>query len=226
MTNLNLPTLLVGDIHSEFDTLFRKITHLEIGNCYLIHMGDGGEGFLSEPKQMRQFEHYNNFFKKHNIQYLSIRGNHSDPSYFQGQIKLSNFELIRDYSYQTFNGEKFLFVGGAVSIDRRIRVPNMSWWEDEAFVLKPELVDKVDVLITHSAPNWIGDFSKQGIAGWCEKDPTLWEECVKEREDIAKLIELCGAKKHRCGHFHQSHFSSHNGCDSRILDILEIVEHR
>jgi hypothetical protein len=102
----------------------------------------------------------------------------------------------------------------------------MSWWEDEAFVLKPELVDKVDVLITHSAPNWIGDFSKQGIAGWCEKDPTLWEECVKEREDIAKLIELCGAKKHWCGHFHQSHFASHNGCDSRILDILEIVEHR
>jgi hypothetical protein len=224
--NLNTDIYLVGDVHGEFDTLFRKITHLEINNCYLIHVGDGGEGFLPEPKQMRQFEHYNNFFKKNNIQYLSIRGNHSNPAYFQGEIKLSNFELLPDYTYREFNGEKFLFVGGAVSIDRRVRVPNVSWWEDEAFVLKPELVEKVDVLITHSCPPWIGDFQKSGISGWCEKDPTLWEECVKEREDIAKLIELCGAKKHWSGHFHQSHFASHNGCDSRILDILEMVEHR
>jgi hypothetical protein len=189
-------------------------------------VGDLGVGFKSPDKQHREIELLNNRFKKRNIQFKGARGNHDDPKYFLGTVNHSHFELIRDYSYQTFNGEKFLFVGGAVSIDRRIRVPNMSWWEDEAFVLKPELVDKVDVLITHSAPNWIGDFSKQGIAGWCEKDPTLWEECVKEREDIAKLIELCGAKKHWCGHFHQSHFASHNGCDSRILDILEIVEHR
>ena len=226
MKNLNQDIYLVGDVHGEFDTLFRKITHLEIGNCYLIHVGDGGEGFLPEPKQTRQFEHYNNFFKKHNIQYLSIRGNHSDPAYFQGQVKLSNFELLPDYTYREFNGENFLFVGGAVSIDRRLRIPRMSWWEEETFVLKPDLVEKVDVLISHSAPYWIGDFEKSGIASWCEQDPTLWAECSKEREDIAKLIELCGCKKHYAGHFHASHFASHNGCDSRILDILEIVEHR
>jgi hypothetical protein len=224
--NLNTDIYLVGDIHSEFDTLFRKITHLEIGNCYLIHVGDGGEGFLPESKQMRQFKHYNDFFKKYNIQYLSIRGNHSNPEYFQGNVNLSNFELIPDYTYREFNGEKFLFVGGATSIDRYVRVPHMSWWEDEVFVLKPELVKEVDVLVTHSCPSWIGNFSKSGIASWCVKDPTLWAECVKERQDHDKLIELCKPKKHYCGHFHESHFTSNNGCDSRILDILEIVEHR
>jgi hypothetical protein len=226
MTNLNLPVLLVGDTHGDWDALFRKLEYLQIEDCVLLHVGDIGIGFKSPDKQHREIELLNNRFKKRNIQFKGCRGNHDDPKYFLGSVIHSNFELIRDYSYQKFNGERFLFVGGAVSIDRRMRVPNMSWWEDEAFVLKPELVDKVDVLITHSAPQWIGDFQKSGIAGWCEKDPTLWEECVKEREDIAKLIELCGCKKHLCGHFHQSHFASHNGCDSRILDILEIVEHR
>jgi hypothetical protein len=226
MTNLDLPVCITTDHHGEWDALFRKLEHLQIEDCVLLHCGDIGIGFKSPDKQHKEIEFVNNRFKKRNIQFKGIAGNHDHREYFQGNVNLSNFELLPDYTYREFNGEKFLFVGGAVSIDRLIRVPNMSWWEDEAFILKPELVDKVDVLITHTAPNWIGDFQKSGISGWCEKDPTLWKECVKEREDIAKLIELCGAKKHRCGHFHQSHFSSHNGCDSRILDILEIVEHR
>lgn len=226
MKNLNQDIYIVGDTHGEWEALFRKIDHLGIGNCYLIHVGDGGEGFLTKEKQLRQFEHLNNCFKKRNIQYKSIRGNHSDPDYFQGQVKHSHFELIPDYTYREFNGEKFLFVGGAISIDRRLRVPHMSWWEDEAFVLKPELVEKVDVLITHTIPQWSGDFQKSGIVSWCEKDSTLWEEAVIERENISKLIELCQPKKHYSGHFHKSCFTSYNGCDSLILDILEIVEHR
>ena len=226
MTNLNLPTYICGDLHSEWDALFRKLNYLKIENCYLIHVGDGGVGFLPEAKQMRQFEHHNDRFKKRNIKYLGIRGNHDDPAYFQGQVKLSHFELVPDYTYREFNGEKFLFVGGAVSIDRQVRVPRMSWWEDEVFVLKPELVKKVDVLITHGPPSWNGPNEKSGIAGWCEKDLTLWEECLKERQDIDKLIELCQPIKHYCGHHHLSSFVSVNGCDSKILDILEIVEHR
>lgn len=226
MNNSNTDIYLVGDVHGEFDSLFRKINDFGISDCNLIHVGDGGEGFLSEPKQMRQFEHYNNFFKKHNIQYLSIRGNHSDPIYFQGQVKHSHFELVPDYTYREFNGEKFLFVGGAVSIDRAIRVPHMSWWPNEEFVLKPELVEKVDILITHSGPSWIGPTDKKLISHYCARDATLWDECVDERKAHEKLIELCKPKKHYLGHFHMSESVEMNGCKHRLLDILEIVEHR
>ena len=217
---------IMGDTHGEWDALFRKLEHLQIEDCVLLHVGDLGIGFKYPDKQHREIEFVNNRFKKRNIQFKGIRGNHDDPKYFLGSVNHSNFELIRDYSYQTFNGEKFLFAGGAVSIDRRIRVPNISWWEDEAFILKPELVEKVDVLITHSCPLWNGDFAKQNIQSWCERDNTLWDECQKERTDISKLIELSQPKNHYCGHMHTSLTTIHNGCKSKILDILEIVEHR
>ncbi len=226
MSNLNQDLYLVGDIHGDWDFLFKKLDHLEITNCYLLHVGDGGEGFLPEPKQERQFEHHNQCFKKRNIQYLSIRGNHSNPSYFQGQIKYSNFELLPDYTYREFNGEKYLFIGGAISIDRQIRIPDRTWWENEKFVFKPELVKKVDVLVTHSGPSWNGNNTKDGIQSWCDTDHTLWEECFEERQDHDKLIELCSPRKHYCGHFHQSSSIQVNGCVSRILDMVEIVEHR
>jgi Icc-related predicted phosphoesterase len=218
--------VLCGDSHGEWDALFRKLEYLQLEDCVLLHCGDIGIGFKSPDKQHKEIEFVNNRFKKRNIQFMGIAGNHDHREYFQGQVNLSHFELLPDYTYREFNGERFLFVGGAVSIDRRLRVPNVSWWEDEAFVLKPELVEKVDVLITHSCPPWIGDFQKSGISGWCEKDPTLWEECQKERTDISKLIELSQPKNHYCGHMHTSLTTIHNGCKSKILDILEIVEHR
>jgi predicted phosphodiesterase len=220
MTNFNQNLYIIGDSHGEWDTLFRKLDHLEIDNCDLLHVGDVGIGFKAPGKQNREIELINNSFKKRNIKFLAVRGNHDDPSYFDGQINYSNFELLPDYTYREFNGEKFLFVGGAVSIDRIKRVPNMSWWKDEEFTLKPDLIKKVDVLITHSAPSWSGPFDKSGIASWCVKDSTLWDECVAERYAHDKLIVECSPKKHYCGHFHLSSNVKVGDCVSQILDIL------
>lgn len=221
-----MPIYITTDSHGEWDALFRKLEHLQIEDCVLLHCGDVGIGFKPENKQHKEIDLINNRFKKRGIQFIGCRGNHDSPQYFQGNLKLSHFELLPDYTYREFNGEKFLFVGGALSIDRIMRLPNVSWWEDEAFVLKPELVEKVDVLITHSSPSWNGPFEKIGIASWCDKDPTLWDECVKERYAHDELINLCKPKKHFCGHFHLSSTVEVNGCRSKILDILEIVEYR
>lgn len=223
---VNKNIYIVGDTHGDWDVLFGRIDRVDIKDCVLLHVGDIGIGFKSPEKQRREIDLLNNRFKKRNIRFMGVAGNHDHRAYFLGQYNLSHFELLPDYTYRIFNGEKFLFVGGAVSVDRRLRVPHVSWWQDEAFVLKPDLVEKVDVLITHSAPNWNGPIDKAGISGWCDKDPTLWDECLKEREDITKLIELSQPKKHFCGHFHVSSFASLNGCDSRIVDILEIIEYR
>ena len=215
---------LLGDHHGDWFTLYRKLDYYGVENCYLIHVGDGGEGFVDRGKQIRQFKHCNDWFQSRNIYYMSIRGNHSDPSYFLGQYKYSNYELIADYSYKTFRGEKMLFVGGAVSIDRRIRTVDKNYWIGEKFILKPEKVEKCDILVTHSAPNWVGKCDKGGIQNWCDKDESLWDECVKERLEHNELIELCSPQKHFAGHFHEHAIASMNGCDSRILDIMEIYE--
>lgn len=226
MQNLNLydRAFVLGDHHGDWLALYRRLDYYGIENCYLIHVGDGGEGFVDREKQIRQFEHCNNWFKSRNIYYMSIRGNHSDPAYFLGQYKYSNYELLPDYSYRMFRDKKILLVGGAVSIDRKIRTVDKNYWLGEKFVLKPDKVEQCDILITHSAPNWVGKNDKSSIENWCKNDETLWGECAEERLQHNKLIELCSPEKHFAGHFHEHAVSCMNGCDSRILDIMELYE--
>jgi Icc-related predicted phosphoesterase len=221
-----LKVAIHGDNHGSWDRLFDKIDQANITDVTLIGVGDTGIGFKIKEKQLRELELLNNRFKKRNIQYMTIRGNHCDPSYFDGSIKLSNIELLPDYTVRELNGETFLFVGGAISIDRQFRKVGSSYWTDEVFVLKPELIKKCDVLIAHTAPYWVGPFDKQGLEDWCIKDVHLWDECEKERKDLDELVKLCQPSRSYHGHFHTSAWVDFRECFARILDIDEIVEHK
>ena len=223
---MDKPIYIVSDSHGQWDALFRKIEYYNIDNCILIGLGDLGIGFIPHDKQMRQFDNLNNRFKKRNIQYMSIRGNHDAPKYFDGSINLSHFELIPDYTYKTINDQKFLFVGGAISVDRMYRKEGISYWKDEVFVLDESKIEECDVLINHSAPNWIGPVDKQNIASFCEKDPTLWDECVAERLAHNRLFELAKPKYSYHGHFHVNDTRVVDGCKAMIIEELGIVEHR
>lgn len=226
INNMNKSIYIIGDHHGNYNRVFYKLYKHSIKDCILIHVGDGGEGFKSREQELKTFNILNAEFESLGIEYMSIRGNHSDPAYFDGSINLSHFKLLPDYTRQVINGEEFLFVGGAISIDRIFRIPNQSYWYDEPFVLKPELAGKCDVLITHSAPIWLGDYTKDGIAWRCETDKDLWDDCVKERIAIDELTKLCKPTTLYCGHFHESHFCDMRDCYGRILAIEEITEHR
>ena len=221
------PTLIVGDIHGEWITLFKKIESLDLRDATLLCVGDVGIGFVERSKQERQHIHINNFFKSRDIEFLSIKGNHDDPAYFDGSINLSHFKLLPDYTTLTLNDKKFLFVGGAISIDRTIRKEGISYWKDEVFKLDESKIQQCDVLITHSAPTWNGPIEKNGmLANFCQKDATLWDECMEERKQHDALIKLSGAKRHFAGHFHGYFVVDFDDCVSTILDILQIAEIR
>lgn len=51
-------------------------------------------------------------------------------------------------------GKSFMTVGGAVSIDRHMRTPSRSWWEQEQFTDKElmGLTQQADYLFTHDCP--------------------------------------------------------------------------
>lgn len=224
MTNKQI--LVIGDIHAEWPNLFGKVQRLDVRDSLLISAGDIGIGFIPPNEQERQFEHLNNFFAARNVEFWGIRGNHDDPQYFDGSVNLSNFRLLKDYHTETLNDKKFLFVGGAISIDRKVRRFGINYWPDEKFILKPDLVEKCDVLITHTAPTWSDPFYKTNISDWVEKDLGLWSECYEERRGVGELIKLAKPSKHYCGHFHLSSWNDVDECESRILDILEIYEVR
>ena len=218
--------IFLGDTHGEWDTVFRVLDGHEIQDVLLIHVGDIGVGFVSPEKQKRQFDILNDRFKKRKINFVGIKGNHDDPKYFDGSVCMSNFELLPDYTKREINGEKFLFIGGAVSVDRLRRTPEVSWWSGEEIVFKPELIDKCDVLVTHSAPIWNGPNDKAGISGWCDRDPTLWDDCSRERRVMNEIIRLSQPTSHFCGHFHCQSIAVNDGCYSRILDIHELYEYK
>ena len=223
---MNKPVYILGDVHGKWEELFSRINAAELSGCYLICVGDLGVGFKdSHSKEMRCLEIANEFFAKRDIQFLSIRGNHDNPVFFNDEIQeFSHLRLIRDYHVEFINDQKFLFVGGATSIDRKLRKLNISYWEDETFILKPDFVVECDVLVTHSAPIWIGPVDKQGILGWCDRDEYLWRDCMKERDDLTSLYKITRPKKAFCGHFHQHFIANFDGCRARILDELEIIE--
>lgn len=224
---LNKPVYILGDVHGKWEELFAEIKNHEIKDCYLICVGDLGVGFKdSHTKEIRTLEIANSFFFNRDINFLSIRGNHDAPAFFNKEIQtFSNLRLIPDYHVEFINDQKFLFVGGATSIDRKMRKLNVSYWEDETFVLKPDFIVECDVLITHSAPIWIGPVDKQGILGWCDRDEYLWRDCMKERDDLTLLYKLAKPKKAFCGHFHEHFIANFDGCQARILGELEIVEY-
>lgn len=228
--------ILVGDTHGDWQTIFRKIEYTNVRDCTLIHVGDVGIGFLDRERQHEILCDVSSFLSEKNIHMYAIRGNHDDPAYFvELNDNYSNLTLLPDYSHLELNGETWLFVGGAISIDReghyvktgeRIRVQGSTWWHDEGFVFEPSRVVQCDVLVTHTAPSWIGPNDKGCIAYYTNNDPTLWDDCTDERIRMNKLIEACGAKRHYCGHFHVSAIAENNGCRSTILNINELLEHR
>jgi hypothetical protein len=228
MQNLsNKPVYILGDIHGDWNALFEKIKYTDIRDCILICVGDIGIGFLPQLKQIRQNEFVCDFLKSRDIEFLGIRGNHDNPAYFDGSVNYDNFKLLPDYTSLNLNGKQFLLVGGAISIDRTIRKEGISYWRDEAFKLDHSKIQRCDVLITHSTPTWNGPLEKSGIfATFCQKDSTLWDECMEERRQHDILIKLCGAKRHLSGHFHQHSVIDFEGCVSTIVDILQIIEIR
>lgn len=216
--------IAMGDTHGNWEACIETLQEYYIRDAVVLHVGDVGIGFLPKETQEDILESLNYKLAERNVRMFCIRGNHDDPQYFSGEYKYSNIVLLPDYSQMLINGKKFLFVGGAISIDRIMRTPNKSWWKDEVFVLDESRAEKCDVLITHTAPNWVGPIDKNGIAWYTDRDASLWAECCEERSAMSRLIELTQPDQHWCGHFHVSQAAVQGHCISRILNINEIAE--
>lgn len=223
------PIFVLGDLHGKFRELERQISRINIKDCHLICVGDLGMGFnYNRQGEIKGLRNFNETLKKRDISFLAIRGNHDDPQYFDGNIKFSHIELLADYTYRTIEGRSFLFVGGAISIDRKMRLEGKSYWRDEVFVYEPEkITERAEVLITHTGPEWIGPTVLAPIVqGWAADDATLIDDLNRERAQMTSLYLKVKPKKAYLGHFHESTSTLRNGTAARILDELEIIEIR
>lgn len=223
--------LACGDIHGEF----RKLGYLlkeryQITHSLIIVCGDIGMGFHKPNYYANELGHLNKKIKALDNTLIFVRGNHDDPTYFDGQHNCSNIFLVPDYTVLATPENNILCVGGGISIDRRDRILNKNYWADENCKFQPELMGEmyalIDTVCTHSNPNFVYPFSKGGADYWIQRDPTLLEDMNHERSELARLYhELIaqGNPLHQWfnGHYHWSFTQEYQGVNFNTLDIEE-----
>lgn len=237
MSNQNF---YVGDTHGNFHPILDFLEKFSKSGDTLISVGDFGIGFIESP----QLHFLNDELKHFGVKLLVVRGNHDNPYLFKKDYDYSehpyeNIELVKDYSTRVINGKKHLFVGGAISIDRVWRIANdekdkscKSYWVDEVIDYDLNLLDGVediDVIVTHSAPEFLNTASKnfENIQWAIDKDPELKNDLIKERIYLSELYhkvkEKSKVEKYYFGHFHISKYFRIFDTEFKCLGINEVV---
>ncbi len=239
--------IVCGDIHGEFETLVFEIRRRHINDAIVIVAGDCGFGF-EHPN------YYDNIYKykirkkleKNNVLLLMVRGNHDDPVFFEKElIDYPYMKTLPDYTIVHTKSHNILCVGGAVSVDRKLRTSFMSiskkgkmpiWWKEEPFVFKEnELIELekehilIDTVITHTCPVYCPPQTKADLEHFCANDDMLYDDIKKERQDVKALYDWLKAHNQPLigwyyGHFHDSAMTDYEGVLFCLLNINELKE--
>lgn len=240
--------VICGDIHGEFrELVFRLCVRYGMNDTLLIVAGDCGFGFEKPAYYEQVFSRISSRLSKANNYIAMVRGNHDDPSYFNEQrVCHKRFRAIPDYGVIKACGHNILCVGGAVSVDRFVRIAKDSYfrsaqtatyWMNEMPYIDQERMSiitqniLIDIVVTHTAPSFCELIDKAGLSGWAQIDPSLPDDCLKEREVMDWIYSFLTTNNQPVnhwyyGHFHQSWNSSIGGILFSMLDILEFKELR
>lgn len=234
--------IIIGDIHRNFRHIKEQIEKSSLQNSTLIQVGDFGIGYKPSI-DMDILNDLNNFLEKNNCLLYVIRGNHDDPHYFDGTYHYSNLKLMKDYSTEIIENKKYLFCGGATSIDRvslkkrmqlteKLGIIEPIYWEAESFVYDEEKLKDlhdIDIVITHTAPEWcyphrIGSYFEESF----KEDSNLKENLMHERSSVSKLFNKLKENNnpvelHFYGHFHQSAHTEWYGISHFLVDAKEFL---
>ena len=211
--------VVFADIHGSMRDVQKVIKEADLRECTIVQVGDFGYSFSdslqTRDEFMKSLRFFNKQFKARNIQFLACRGNHDNPEYFDGSVALSHLKLLPDYTAVELYGERWLFVGGATSIDRTDRREGKTWWPDEVFVYDKEKLasvigDGFDVVVTHTAPSDVANYGLFGrsevFADFCKKDKTLATDVHVEANKVQNLaMDILEARRPKVwyfGHYH------------------------
>lgn len=130
---INTRTVIcVGDIHGALNEIGGLLKRYNFKDTSLIFCGDVGFGFYKPEYYKQIFNKLKKECKKRNCYCFFIRGNHDDPSYFNGKdykkgyiITVPDYTILQFYDMEDSDKMGFdtcvLCVGGATSVDRTYR---------------------------------------------------------------------------------------------------------
>lgn len=224
--------IVLGDLHNNFGL----INQLGYKNINIIQVGDFGLGFYPD-KDEKTMDYWNTSWKARGIHVYAIRGNHDDPKYWDGRYdgRWSNLTLIPDYTVMQLEHMNYLFVGGAISVDRFMRKEGRDYWIDEEFVLDEDKLyqileeyKNIDYVVTHTSPQFCFPPTKGSIVDEFSKhDSRLLMDLKVERSLVERMYNILSEKskpkKWFYGHFHMNKVEYIEDVEFRLLGIGEIT---
>lgn len=211
---MEVPILFLGDTHGDLYCLERACKAAKKGGADLIvQVGDWGYLWPKTKLVQAAWEIVEDAY----LHMIWIDGNHDwhPQLYTLAAIgdkdwldEPGNYYCPRGDGW-TWQGLKFVGLGGAPSIDKDNRKPGKSWWPEENLTeLQVERAlehasTPTDVLVTHDAP-----FLPPGISGWPVR-PAGFDELAQATRDSIKRVQA--ALKPRLlvhGHYHVPGFAT------------------
>ena len=245
-----------GDIHGDFNLLVYKLcVQYQMKDTVLIVAGDCGFGFEKKAYYEQMVRRNAKRMNDANNWIVFVRGNHDNPAYFDGkQFKHRRFVAVPDYSIISACKHTILCIGGGISIDRNYRIDMWKrycskhgkygqsqdkldknfYWSNEVPVYDEEMLNlineqyAVDIVISHTAPDFCELITKRGLYSFATCDEKLLEDVENERATMTKIYNHLVHDVHPLshwyyGHFHQSWHSSIEGVLFKMLDIMEFA---
>jgi hypothetical protein len=205
--------LLVGDPHGDMEFAARASLMARQHNAEILCLGDWG--FLWPGHD--QLKKLSDMLVGDGTTMYFIDGNHDDhPSLRKliGPVREHGVTIAKSVIYQPRgsvhedgDGTRFLFLGGAPSIDRAFRTEGRSWWPeevitDEEFDRAFSAVGPIHVLVTHDAPAYPPGFSAKG-------SPDYKRACELSMKRVDKLVRKHRPLLHVHGHWHSRYERQH-----------------
>lgn len=219
----DMSVYVLGDIHGEFGKLNTFINRKKPD--VIICCGDFGywrEDFQDPeselcigeiiPKQTKIFWCDGNHEDHNSLQYFISGKDLSSPIECCDNI----FYCPRG-SFLQLNTTKFLFLGGALSVDKEYRTPMVDWFPNETLSdddLKHLTDENIDIIISHTNPKCVNYKLKQKYKDMDKfLDPST--------EVLQDMYIKYNPKKWYFGHYHFFNKFIHDNCEFTVLDYIE-----
>jgi calcineurin-like phosphoesterase family protein len=205
--------LFLGDTHNDLDFAENAAKLARQHGAEIIQLGDWG--FIWPGSS--QLDELSDMLVGFDVTMRFIDGNHDDhPTLkkLRGRVRLRGVEIAKRVIYQPRgsvhqdeDGTRFLFLGGAPSIDQAGRTAGVSWWPEEVITdaeydLARYASGPFHVLVTHDAPAFPPGFTPKGT-------PSYQRDQLRSMKSVDKLIRHHRPPLHIHGHWHTRYTLKH-----------------
>lgn len=213
--------LIVGDSHANTGFMQTAIrAAAEVGAGAVIQLGDFG--YWPRHKAGQVFiRKVSKTAAEHQLPVFFVDGNHEDHERLAhdnpGPTEIAPWVIyVPRGRVLTLAGVRFLFFGGAVSVDQAMRTPGADWFPSEVANYgqweRARTAGEVDVVVAHDVPEGVPLELHMRIGEALER------ACDQHREALYDLLTQVRPKLWLGGHYHQRVHSIIDGTRVEVFD--------